>query len=503
MKRLILMFVVAIVATTSNTYAQYASDALRFSQTNYGSTARFKGLGGAQIGVGGDMSSLTGNPAGLGLFTKSEFSLTPEFDYNDSRTNYLGQNGNTTKGQLNINQIGAVLFTPVYKQKGQDTKQGLISGVFGIGYTRNNDYSMESNYFGTNNKNSIADYFAQLAGKSTPNNLGDGSLERMAYDNYLISYDNVVGDYFPETFADATTPNQQYKNEIRSGSVSEFSFSGAANISNKIYLGVSVGLIDIKYNSDAQYTETGKAREYTSAGVLTGNNINYNLKFNQNQTTKGSGVNGKLGIIFRPVDNLRLGATVQTPTWFVIDDSYSEGLDNTGTIRGTSNNETYDFTYKLRTPLKGSFGASYIIAGTAIISADIDYIDYASAKISSSEGFADPTTINNTNNSIRTNYQSAVNYRIGAEYKIDKINLRAGYGNNGSPYKTDTNGDFDTKTYSGGIGYRVSNYYFDLAYQHLQVSNTTSPYTLNNLSEPIASVKNLKDNFFLTFGIRF
>jgi hypothetical protein len=505
MKRLLLMSVVAIVATTSNSYAQYAGDALRFSQTNYGSTARFKGLGGAQIGVGGDMSSLSGNPAGLGLFTKSEFSFTPEFNSNNSTANFLNVENSTTKGQLNLNQIGAVLFTPVYKQKGQDTKKGLISGVFGIGYTRNNDYSMESNYNGTNGDNSLTDYFVQLAGNTAPSNLDDGSLERMAYDNYLISHDNVQNDYFSETFVNkaANQYNQQSKNELRSGSVSEFSFSAAANISNKLYLGLSVGLIDIKYNSDAQFVETGRAREYNSSGVLTGNNIDYNLKYNQTQETTGSGLNGKLGIIFRPVDNLRLGATVQTPTWFVIDDSYTEGLDNTGTIRGTNESKTYDFTYKLRTPLKGSFGASYIIAGTAIISADIDYIDYASARISSSPGFSDPTTINNTNSSIRNNYQSAVNYRLGAEYKIDKLSLRGGYGINGSPYKSDTDGAFDTKMYSGGLGYRINNYYFDLAYQRVEVSNTTSPYTLNNLKEPVANVINKKDNFFLTFGLRF
>ena len=94
------MFLVAIVASISNTYAQYASDALRFSQTNYGSTSRFKGMGGAQIGVGGDMSSLGGNPAGLGLFTKSEFSFTPEFNQNNASADYLSQNTSTTKSQV-------------------------------------------------------------------------------------------------------------------------------------------------------------------------------------------------------------------------------------------------------------------------------------------------------------------------------------------------------------------------------------------------------------------
>lgn len=504
MKKILTILVVAIVATTSNTYAQYASDALRFSQTNYGSTARFKGMGNAQIANGGDLSSLGGNPAGLGLFTRSEFGFTPEFNQGGINANYLGQNTTTNKSQLNINQIGAVFFAPTYKQKGQDTKKGLISGVFGLGYSRTNDYSMDANYTGTNGSNSITDYFAELAGSTTPNNLPSGSLERMAYDNYLISFDNAAGNYFSETFVDQTQNqfNKQHKNEVRSGSVSEFSFSAAANISNQFYIGASIGLVDLKYNSDAQFEESGTAREYNASGNLTGNNINYKLLFNQSQVTKGSGVNGRIGVIFKPVDGLRLGATFQTPTWFVIDDSYTEGLDNRGTIRGTSDKKTYDFTYNLRTPLKGSFGASYVIAGQALISADVDFVDYSSIRFSSNDG-GDISTIMDNNTSVRNNYKSAINYRIGGEYKLDNLSLRAGYGLNGSPYKTDDDKVYDTKIYSGGLGYRVNNYYVDLTYQRVETNNDFSPYTLSSGKEPIAQVKNTKNNVFLTLGLRF
>lgn len=505
MKKILLMLMVAMVATVSNTYAQYASDALRFSQTNYGSTARFKAMGNAQIGVGGDMSSLGGNPAGLGLFTKSEFSLTPEFNGSNIKANYLDLNTSTSSSKVNLNQLGAVFYAPTYKQRGQDTKKGLVSAVFGVGYNRNNDYSSEINFSGKNGRNSITDYFAELGGSTAPNSLTSGSLERMAYDNYLISYDNVAKEYFSETFANQAQNqfNNQRRNIVRSGSVSEFNFAGALNISNQIYIGASLGLVDVKYHNDSQFEETGTAREYTSTGALTGNNISYKLLYNQNQVTKGSGVNGRLGIIFRPVTNLRLGATLQTPTWFVIDDDYSETLDNRGTIRGTSNSQNYPYSYNLRTPLKGSLGASYIIGGQAIISADVDFIDYASTKFSNVNGGGSDGTIIDNNNEIRKNYQSAINYRVGAEYKISNVSLRAGYGLNGSPFKNDTDGNFDIKTYSAGLGYRVKNYYIDVAYQNMQTNNTISTYTLNNGTEPTAAIKSTKDNVFLTLGLRF
>ena len=502
MNKIIKLVLVAIVATTGTSYAQYTSDALRFSQTNYGSTARFKALGNAQIGVGGDMSSLGGNPAGLGLFTKSEFSLTPEFNQSGIKATYLGQNNNTTKSQLNINQLGAVFFSPTYRRKGQNTKSGLVSMVFGLGYNRNNDYSMESNYGGTNRTSSIADYFAEVAGSSDPTNLTTGTPERLAYDNYLISYDNVARNYYPETFADNANANLQSKNEIKSGSVSEFNLAGAANIGNRVYIGASIGLLNIRYNSDAQYLESGKAREYLNDN-LTGNNISYKLLFNQNQITRGSGLNGRLGVIFRAAEGLRLGATLQTPSWFVIDDTYTESLDNRGTIRGTTGSKTYDFTYNLRTPLKASLGGSYIIAGQALLSADIDFIDYASTQFSSSKTHVFNNIFNENNATIRQNFTSAINYRVGLEYKISMVSLRGGYALNGSPYKTDETGMFDTKIYSGGLGYRTNKYSIDLAYQRLENANTLSPYTLNNGNEPVANTVNAKDNVFLTFGLRF
>ncbi|RZJ64963.1 MAG: hypothetical protein EOO45_17425, partial [Flavobacterium sp.] len=91
MKKYILASMVATVATIGSAYAQsYAPDAFRFSQTNYGSSSRFKGMAGAQIGVGGDIGSINANPAGLGLFTKSEFNITPEFNSVSNESSYLG-----------------------------------------------------------------------------------------------------------------------------------------------------------------------------------------------------------------------------------------------------------------------------------------------------------------------------------------------------------------------------------------------------------------------------
>ena len=447
MKKILSVLAVAIVATTGNIYAQYSGDALRFSQTNYGSSARFKGMGNAQIGVGGDISSLGGNPAGLGLFTRSEFVFTPEFNGTNMDASFLNTKTQTSRSQINLNQLGAVFHMPTYRVKGQDTQKGVVSAAIGLGYSRNNDYGLESNFSGTNTTSSVY---------------------------------NMFNDY-------SITPNStQAVNVSRTGSVSEFNIAGALNISNQIYIGATLGLVSLKYDYSSMLDED----------CIT---ANYYINYNQNQITEGSGVNAKLGIIFRPSPEFRIGANLQTPTWFNIDDSYTESSNDPNVLTS----ETYDFSYNLRTPLKGSLGTSYIIGNSALISADIDFVDYSTIRFSSSDG-GNISTIADNNNAVRTSFKSAVNYRVGGEVKVnDFVSLRAGYGINGSAYKDDKDNHFQTQFYSGGIGYRNKNYYFDLAYQRVQTNTTFSPYLLSDYSEPVADVKNEKNNVFLTFGIRF
>ncbi len=459
MKKILSVLVVA-AATTGYAYAQtaqpiiwptYAGDGLRFSQTNYGSSARFKGMGNAQIGVGGDISSLGGNPAGLGLFTRSEFVLTPEFNGTNIKADYLNNTTSTNKSQVNLNQIGVVFHMPTYRSKGQDTQTGVISASIGLGYNRNNDYGLESNFSGTNNTSSV----------------------------YNMFYEENAG----------TLGNTQQVNVLRSGSVSEFSIAGAINISNQIYIGANLGLVSINMNNDSHLYEKGNLANSTT----------YAVDYYQNQEVKGSGVNGRIGVIFRPVSEFRIGMNLQTPTWFNIDDRSAGSSSDKAVL----DEEIYDFSYDLRTPFKGSLGASYVIGGRALISADVDFIDYSSMRFSSVDGVG-IGEINNANNDVKALYKSAVNYRVGAEVKVtDLVSLRGGYGINGTAYKDDSKNQFQSKFYSGGIGYRNKNYSIDVAYQRVETNSTFSPYLLQDFNEPVAQAKNNKNNVFLTFGVRF
>lgn len=502
----LLLSVAVIVAASGEIHAQYTADALRFSQTQSGSTARFKAIG-AQIGIGGDLSSIGSNPAGIGLFTKSDFSITPEFNTFKANANYLSNNFVGQKDQLSLAQAAVVWNHKLSKPKGSNLDEGWISFNYGVAYNRTKAYSANILFTGKNPINSIADYYAELATSNygAPNTLSSGSLERMAYDNYIIGYDNTDGTYFPETDVN----NTQTKNDLRSGSQSEINFAFGANYSNQFYIGASLGITSLKYSTDAVYKEVGY-------NVTEGND--YDLSYRQSQITRGSGLNAKLGAIYRPNATVRLGATVETPTWYTIDDSYSEGLDtkygrNKVDSSFVNDDSVYDFSYRLRTPLKVSGGIGLFFNKNGFISADIDYVDYSTINLSSQDNTFDTEVIVDNNREILKTFKSAINYRLGTELKFNHLLIRAGFGVQGNPYQElkDNSGKilsnfkehFKIQTYSGGLGYRINDVYFDLTYQQIAYNTEISPYKLNAVGTPIASIENKRNNVFLTIGKRF
>lgn len=497
MRLRLLFLLAAIVIAKVELHAQYAADALRFSQTQAGSTARFKAIG-AQIGIGGDLSSIGSNPAGIGLFTKSDFSFTPEFNSFSADAQYLNSQTRGQKDQLGIAHAAVVWNSKITKPQGARLDQGWISFNYGIGYNKTKSFGDNILFSGSNPTNSIADYFAQLATSNygAPNTLPKGSLERMAYDNYLIGYDNIDRSYFPETDVN----NLQTKNDIRSGTQSEINFAFGANYANQFYIGAGIGIASIRYNSDAYYKEKG-------FNVTEDNN--YDLSFRQSQITRGSGINAKLGAIYRPIPALRIGANLETPTWFTIDDSYSEVLDTKyGTTKIDSqfvnDDEIYDFSYKLRTPLKVSGGIGIFLNNYGFISADIDYLDYSTINFTTANvNSSDSDVILDNNKAILNNFKSAINYRIGTEIKFDNLMLRGGYGVQGNPYKDLDDNRFKISTYSAGLGYRFNDVYVDLAYQQIVYNTDIKPYQLNPGFSPIALIKNTRTNIFLTIGKRF
>jgi len=491
MKVKYITLVIATVAITKTSFAQYSQDAIRFSTFQTGSTSRIKAIGNAGTAVGGDLSSISGNPAGVGFFTRSEFSITPEFNNSNVKSTYLGQNNKANYSNGNLNNAAAVFFNQLKTAPGTNKGKGWLSLNFGVGYARTNDFYEKTYYGGRNNNNSIADYYADLANQDVHGNFGDPSsngfdyLEGWAYQHYLINKDN-TNTYSPST----DLGGDQTASTIRSGGQSEINLAMGANYSNKLYFGLSLGITDLRYNYTSYFTENNT--EY----------VNFNQDFTSvytlDQVTKGSGVNGKFGVIYRPVNALRIGASITTPTWITIDDNTGEGLDTKyeGTGGTYSNGESYPATYTLRTPMKLSGGMAIFLGKVGFISGDVEYLDYSTTHISSND--YDPTK---DNNDIKQYYKSALNIHGGAELRVTPgFFLRGGYGIQGNPARQYGS---DVRTVSGGLGFRFGSYYLDATYTRLSSSRTVFPYTVDGGISPYADQDKTQNNVYLTLGWRF
>ncbi|RYE20185.1 MAG: hypothetical protein EOP45_11475 [Sphingobacteriaceae bacterium] len=370
---------VAIVAASQVSYAQYSGDAFRFSQAQSGTTSRIKAIGGTSTAVGGDLSSISTNPAGIGFFTKSELSVTPEFNNANVQANYFGQTTNATKNQLNLNNASVVFYNRLSTARGRDKTKGWLSFNLGASYNRTNNFYQTENYAGRNTSSSIANYYAQEANREigyyknfAPN---DNTLQAWAYNQYLID-PNATLDHFTSSVTSATN---QARSTVTTGGQSELSLAGGANYSNKLYIGFGVGITSLRYNRTSTFSETG------SAGILLNNSTTpvaagYNSVYYQDQATIGTGFNAKIGFIYKPVEAVRIGATFTTPTWNTISDSYVEGLQTnyptySSSFSNGSNAGDYDLTYNLRTPLKASGGVAVFIGKYGFISGDVEYVD--------------------------------------------------------------------------------------------------------------------------------
>ena len=492
MKFKYILSVIAIVAFTQNTFAQYSQDAVRFSQTTTGSTSRVKAVGGAGTALGGDLSNVSGNPAGLGFFTRSELSVTPGYNNNKTEANYFDTKTTATRNNFNLNNAAIVIYNQLNKPAGADKNKGWLSVNYGVGFNRSNDFDQNIHFGGNNASGSINQYYASQANQF---GIDEGSLAGWAYDHQLI-----------DEYALTPTTSEYRQNNVgstaqeaiynRSGSQSAVDFSLGANYSNKLYLGFNLSFTDIRYNSFNTFYEDANA-SVLEAGVPA--NRAYSSAYSQNQVTTGTGFSAKVGIIYKPVEAVRLGATFTSPTFYNIDDTYFESLSSKVGTNAANNNrsQSFDLNYNLRTPLRLAGGASVFIKNFGFITSDVEYVDYGTTHLSSNDNY-DADFRDNPD--IKGLYKSAVNARLGAEARITSFFLlRGGYGIQGDARKD--NGS-DIKTTSGGIGLRFGAYYVDATYAHSTGNQNLFPYDIGSGS-PAAMLRNSSNNGYLTLGYRF
>ncbi|RTY99042.1 transporter [Flavobacterium sp. RSP49] len=485
--------------------SQEISDALRYSQNNLNGTARFRAMSGAFGALGGDLSSINVNPAGSAVFTNNQMAVTlTNFDTKNN-SNYFGGTATEKENSFDLNQAGIVF---VFNTRNPNSKWRKIS--LAINYENANNFDNGLFSAGTNPNNSIANYFLSYANANpNKNQLGIplGFIKNsnyfelnfadqqafLGYEGYLI---NPIEDTENNTVYTSNVPaggNYYQENSLYStGYNGKLSFNAATSYNDQFYFGL---------NLNSHFTDFRKSSTFyeDNSNPLGANDQITRLQFNNDLYTYGSGFSFQVGAIAKVTNEIRVGLAFESSTWYTLNDELSQRLI---TVRGNSSGElpqevvdpevvnVYE-PYKLQTPSKLTGSLAYVFGKTGLISIDYAMKDYSNTKFKP-ESDAFFNTLNNDMNELLDNTGEL---RIGAEYKIKALSLRAGYRYEQSPYKNAlTVGDLNG--YSAGLGYNFGSTKVDLAYSYAK-RNSQQGFFNQGFTDG-ASINAINNNVSLT-----
>src|SRR6185437_12888244 len=368
---------------------------------------------------------------GLGFYKTGDFAFTPSFSLQNSKSNYLGNPGKATNSSFSIGTSGFILASP--SAQGKSVKSVSV----GFGINRAADVNNHIFYSGRNNNSSYSEqYLEQLADDkvSDPNvaanNYPAGS--SLAFNTYLIdtvqNADGTVGGY--RTQANPSTGLMQQNMINTRGGITDAAIGVGINLKDKWYLGGTLSFPFLAYHRDTYYKES-------DASNNPNNNFNY-FEANETLDIRGVGVNGKFGVIFKPVEDIRLGLTYHTPTSYQLTDSYNneiitdlEGYGGAGEKHQSSSDlndgQPLQTKYKMTTPGRLMLSSSFVFRETqnvenqrGFISADVEYVNYKNASFHDVNNDASAKSYYSSLNSVISDiYKSAINARLGGELKFN------------------------------------------------------------------------------------
>lgn len=490
MKRIIYILIFISLITNYKVKSQtvYIDHSLLFSSSNLNGTARFMSMGGAFGALGGDVSSLTINPAGLGIYRTSEFMFSPGVTFDQTTSNFLMNNTDDNLYKFGLSNIG---FVSSYDLANTDSR--WINANFSISYNKTNDYNSNALMTGSNVFSVIEEYVY----RANEENIWSPNYEELFWETWLFNEDtltNLITSEITDTILSGASFSVNQQKALRtSGSTGEFLFAFGANYAHKLYIGASIGIYRLNYEEQASMYEY----ENSTFDI---NNFHY-LKLDEVSKTNGTGVTFKLGAIYKPVDFLRLGLAFHLPTFYELEETFYTSLEAETDTEGVqySKSETNKYKYTLTTPYKVNASVGFQIAKFALIDVDYEYIDYSTMKRGdkdNSQGVVED------NRYMDVYYQSTHNIRTGAEVRFNTFYIRGGFTYSTSPYTQQTiNEDSYNYSISGGVGYRQSNFYMDFGMKQYY-NNYNYAFITGNPSD-MARIDQIKNNFALTVGFKF
>lgn len=489
-KSLILISGVLFSALMAN--AQNEHDALNISNTAPSSTALSMGMGGVGGSMGGDFNSLSINPAGIGVYRAGELTITPSLRINNSKSTFDGNTLNEKSSKLSLDNIGFVIqSTP------RNSRWRSVS--FGFGMNTLANYNITERAVGTNFQSSISDI---MSAHAMEYGVGENAVPPygyLGYEGYLLA-----DDLKPIVPIDQGLTQDKY-NKYR-GHAREYNFTLGGNYNEKLHLGIGMGITTYDYSNGMSYIEKDETNDRF-------NNFSYAELMEQLNTT-GIGFNAKFGAIFVPTKNIRLGASIHTPTWTAMtDDMDYQLVTNTETYKADEgyadpNPETtampsqpYQFSYGLQTPWKLLLSGT-ILGNMGMISADYEYSNFANMQYNMRNDISYASYVNNQ---ISNTFQASHTLRVGGEVVLDNVFLRAGGAYQSSPYQDEAMYGGERLDLTAGAGMRWRNFFIDLGYMHRAINQSKALYNMNasGVYNPQIQYKNNNNYVSLTLGFKF
>lgn len=487
--------------------AQNPTDALRLTYFQNGNgTARSMGAGGALGALGADYSAIGTNPAGLASFRTSEFIFSVGY-FNAKSDSKLENQDNPNKvfsdgnSKFNLNNIAFV--GSKRPRKGNWTTKN-----WSIGLNRMTNFD-GAFYYAGKSKGSIVNRFQEKA-NSNPNDLYSFE-EGLAVEAGAIYYKNKDFTRYASDF-DGKASSEISKNQqgTTSGRINEFNLAYAANYKEKVQIGGSINIPFMSYYDDKLYQEKD-AETATDLGEIPSFK---ELDWSENYAVSGMGINAKLGIILKPSQSFRIGASFQTPTRYKLSETYGTSLRYNFIDEPTPGNlDEYDYTakspdgsfeYVIKTPWKYTASAAVLLGKKGFISADVDIIDYSQSLFQFD--VEDKEYQIEINQLIYDTYKNTMNIRLGGEYVMDIFRFRAGLATLGLPNRLNSGNYLKdaTKTYTIGAGMRERRFYFDVAYQLTRISDELNPYIVSSdFALPVVHRTKNIGNLVGTLGFKF
>ena len=479
----------------AHAHAQETYENTKLIDNDLNGTARYVGMGGAMEALGADISVINSNPAGIGLFRRSSGSVSFGLVSQDGASSF--KYGNKTNASFD--QAGFV-----YSMR--DGRRTFINFGFNYHKSKNFDYILNAASGLNGASQHKLSYMKALANENNLDKTSSGWRGKFAYTSQL---DNLYYNTLMMTSSDGFFYNDASRYEFgraETGYIGEYNFNSSANVNDRVYLGITIGIHDVHYTGHSLYSEALVNLNNQTVGDIT---------VNDERRITGTGYNASFGIIFRPVDAspFRIGLSVTTPTWYDLKTSnYTYLINNTkadggGKLQGDYPNyttgESYEF--KLFTPWKFGVSLGHTVGNYLALGASYEYADYSRLDTRVNDGYdvdywgdvyEHSSSDEPMNRHTRETLKAVSTLKIGAEAKVmPNLAVRAGYNYVSPMFKKEgyKDGNIDsygsnyssatdytnweaTNRYTVGVGYTLGKMSFDLAYQYAQTNGKFHPF---------------------------